>query len=132
MHIVKKNLKSVFIWGFEILILFSINLLAYLVSMFVLLCPLCIGGLFFLSNFSFCNNKCHSFFLSIKCLQSPLPFVSFVQRFCFVFCFGGCGFFPLHRFCKEKVTFLCIVVLQAPAEAKGFLLLLLPHIQLSG
>lgn len=33
MHIVKKNLKSVFIWGFENLILFSINLLAYLRSM---------------------------------------------------------------------------------------------------
>lgn len=29
MHIVKKNLKSVFILGFEILILFSINLHAY-------------------------------------------------------------------------------------------------------
>jgi hypothetical protein len=33
MHIVKKNLKRIFIWGFEILILFSINLLAYLLSM---------------------------------------------------------------------------------------------------
>ncbi len=61
---------------------------------FVLLCPLCIGGLFFLSNFSFRNNKCHSFFLSIKCLQSPLPLVFLSRDFVLYFVLVGVVFPP--------------------------------------